>query len=313
MYDTKQRPYWHSSNRHSAEAPDRPSPTWHLIHPSISLLHLVRPHVNERMTIQLRRSVQSIERARNKSITRDRSDEYHTSRSRSLIQKLPTDSLHHLPPDLQSRPHLTVNDIYRMFLEKPRPMSLQQHQMRACSSRSSDKCSPKSSDRIQTHVTSYLNATASPAFETAKFEVFRPTHARGNLPRQFSISILATSPFSILGTLQLSPVLEHRQGHSVTRWPDSWIISNASRVENEWRSLLWGRLTWRSLKSSLFSDLSLVTLLSWRSHYFEGVLECVVLFCFYSPRPPYHSFGEGIRLLPLRSLACCCFARPPPY
>ena len=88
MYDTKQRSYWHSSNRHSIEASDRSFSTWHFIHSSILLLHLVRSHVNERMTIQLRRSVQSLERARNKNITRDRSDEYHTSRSRSLHSEI---------------------------------------------------------------------------------------------------------------------------------------------------------------------------------------------------------------------------------
>ena len=108
-------------------------------------------------------------------------------------------------------------------------------------------------------------------------------------------------------SLQLSSVLEHCQEHSVICWIDSWIISNVSRVENEWKSLFWGRLIWRNFKSSLFSNLSLVILLFWGSHYFEKVLECVVLFYFYFFRSLYHSFEKASDCYLWESLACCCF------
>ena len=197
------------------------------------------------------------------------------------MQELSTRSLHH-SSDQQSESHLIVDDLHHMFVENLNSFDLQSRQNKSLSSHSFDKCSLNAVLAVlilvQIRITSYLNATISSVCKTTEFEIFRSTHVRENLSRQFSISILATSSFSILDTLQLSSVLEHRQEHSVIRWSDSWIISNVSRVENEWRSLLWERLIWRSLKSSLFSNLSLVILLLWRSHYFEKVLECVVLF-----------------------------------
>ena len=102
------------------------------------------------------------------------------------IQKLSTRSFHHLPRDLQEQ----KNDLYRMFLEKSKSMSLQQHQMRACSSRNSDEYNFENNDRfIRIRITSYFNATTLFAFKSIKFEIFRFTHARENLSRQFSILI----------------------------------------------------------------------------------------------------------------------------
>ena len=78
----------------------------------LRISRLVQQHVNER--------------AKNKSISRDRSDEYHTSKSRSLLmQKMSTRSLYHLFRDFQSKSRLIVNDLHRMFLEKSKSMSLQ--------------------------------------------------------------------------------------------------------------------------------------------------------------------------------------------
>ena len=122
----------------------------------------------------------------------------------------------------------TVNDLYRMFPEKPRSMSLQQHQLRSFSLRSSDECSLESSDRlIQTRITSYLNAATSPVFETVKFEVFRPTHARGNLPRQFSV-LIHVSRFSEVS--HPTPICRRCQGHFATYLPSNWSTSTASRI-----------------------------------------------------------------------------------
>ena len=51
-------------------------------------------------------------------------------------------------------------------------------------------------------------------------------------------------------------IFEHRQEHSVICWIDSWIISNVSRVENEWRFLLWESIDLKkSLKFFVFESL----------------------------------------------------------
>ena len=73
----------------------------------------------------------------------------------ACIQELPAGLLHHLPPDLQSGPHLTVDDLHRMFLEKPRSMGLQQHQLRSFSLRSFGKCSPESNCTFWPHTNSH--------------------------------------------------------------------------------------------------------------------------------------------------------------
>ena len=150
--------------------------------------------------------------------------------------------------------------------------------MRSFSSRSSDKCNLKSSDRfIQTRVTSYLNATISFAFETIEFEIFKSTHARGNLPRQFSILIhFSISRFSMIS--QSSSICRRRQEHFVTHLFSNWFTSIVSRVEkiSVLRKYWFEEIT----KVVCFSNLSLL-ISFWESHYFEEVLDRVNLLCFY--------------------------------
>ena len=100
-----------------------------------------------------------------------------------------------------------------MFIEKSNSINLQQHQLRSFSLRSSDKCSLESNctfELIQIRITSYLNATISFAFETIEFEIFKFTHARENLSRQFSILIhFSISRFSTLfNSLQFADVVK---------------------------------------------------------------------------------------------------------
>ena len=181
------------------------------------------------------------------------------------IQKLSTDSLHHLLSNLQSESHLIVNDLHRMFLEKSKSMSLQQHQMRACSSRNFDKCSLKSSDRfIQTRVTSYLNATISFAFETIEFEIFKSTHARESLSRQFSI-LIHVSRFSKIS--HSSSICKRRQEHFVTHLFSNCFTSSASRIEKIFilKKYWFEEVT----KVVCFSNFSLVIFLLWESHYLK--------------------------------------------
>ncbi|KAG7005123.1 hypothetical protein G7Y79_00021g049900 [Physcia stellaris] len=135
-----------------------------------------------------------------------------------------------------SRPYLTVDDLFRMFAGKPSPFGLQARQNKPLSPRSFGKCSPKSKcGPIQSRITSYFHAAASPASKSAKSEAFGPTHARGSLPRQFSVSHSASPtsrPFRFPMVSRPSPVCRHCQGRSVTYWPAGWAMPNASRVGN---------------------------------------------------------------------------------
>ncbi|KAG6991151.1 hypothetical protein G7Y79_00056g090320 [Physcia stellaris] len=143
-----------------------------------------------------------------------------------------------------SRPYLTVDDLYHMFAGKPSPFGLQRHQMRSFSPKAPGKCSPKSNcGPIQSRITSYFHAVASPASKSAKSEAFGPTHARGPIPRQFSVSPRSASPTSFPSRFasvrphfsavsRSPPVCRHCQGRSATYWPTGWAMPNASRVEN---------------------------------------------------------------------------------
>ena len=65
----------------------------------------------------------------------------------ACMQELPARSLHHLPSDLQSGPHLTVNDLHRMFVGNLNPFSLQSRQNKPLSPHSFGKCSLECSSR----------------------------------------------------------------------------------------------------------------------------------------------------------------------
>ena len=117
-----------------------------------------------------------------------------------------------------SRPYLTVDDLFRMFAGKPSPFGLQRHQMRSFSPRGPGKCSPASKcGPIQSRITSYFHAVATPASKSAKSEAFGSAHARGSLPRQFSISHSASPtsfPFRFPRVSRSPPVCRHCQGRS---------------------------------------------------------------------------------------------------
>ena len=88
------------------------------------------------------------------------------------------------------------------------------------------------------------------------------------------------------------------------------IDSHRSSLESKamryrWESLFWEYWFGEVTKVVCFSNLSLMILLLWESHYFERVLDRVNLFCFYISRSLYHSFRKNIMIW--RSLACCCF------
>ena len=68
--------------------------------------------------------------------------------------------------------HLIMNDLFRIFAGKPKPLSLQQRQNKSLS-RYSNSC--------QTRITSYFNAVASPTSKSSKF----PAHV-SRLPANHS-------------------------------------------------------------------------------------------------------------------------------
>ena len=134
-----------------------------------------------------------------------------------------------------SRSYLTVDDLFRMFAGKPKPFGLQPSQNKPLSPRNFGKCSPRSSGPIQTRITSYFNAAASPASKSPKFEAFGPAHARGNLPRQFSVSPSASPtsfPSRFSKVSHPPPVCRHCQGRSATRRASNWPMPSAPRVGN---------------------------------------------------------------------------------
>ena len=239
LYDTIIS-YWHSSNRHSIETSNRSFFTWQFNSFFVSLV--LFDHT-------------SMKKLKTRAYTRDKRDEsqlvnqlnakqlfcWHL-KSRSLMQKLSIRSFHHLLSNLQSESHLIVNDLHRMFFEKSKSMNLQQHQMRACFSCNSDKCNLQSNDYlIQTRVTSYLNVTILFAFETIEFEIFKSTHARENLSRQFAILIhFSIFRFSTLfNSFQFADVVKSISS-SIYLAVDSHRSSRELKaVKYSWKSLLW--------------------------------------------------------------------------
>ncbi|KAG6988967.1 hypothetical protein G7Y79_00066g094850 [Physcia stellaris] len=138
-----------------------------------------------------------------------------------------------------SRPYLTVDDLFRMFAGKPSPFGLQRHQMRSFSPRGPGKCSPASKcGPIQSRITSYFHAVASPASKSAKSEAFAPTHDSVKQSARTSPSLFRpTSRFasvrpSFSAFSRPSSVCRHCQGRFATYWPTGWATPNASRFEN---------------------------------------------------------------------------------
>ena len=124
--------------------------------------------------------------------------------------------------------NLIVNDLHRMFFEKSRSMSLQQHELRSFSSRSYDKCNLKNNDRLiqftLRHISmrrSYLLSKRS----NSKSSEF--THARENLPRQFSIPMHV---FRFSKISHSTSICRRCQGHFVIYLSSDWFTSIASRV-----------------------------------------------------------------------------------
>ena len=154
--------------------------------------------------------------------------------------------------------------------------------MRVCFSRNFDKYNFKNNDRfIQIRVTLYFNATILFVFETIEFEIFKFTHARENLSRQFSISILATFLFSILENLfnflQFSNIVKNILSF-VELTIESYQIFRKLRTNEDF--YFEKVLIWKNHKSYFFSNLEILNrvfvfdFLSLHDHLFEKTSNC---------------------------------------
>ena len=88
-----------------------------------------------------------------------------------------------------SKFYLIVNDLYHMFVEKSNSFDLQRHRIRSFFSRDFDKCNfVNKCNFIQNRITSYFHAMILFVSKSIKFEIFKSTHIREIVSRQFSIS-----------------------------------------------------------------------------------------------------------------------------
>ena len=173
-----------------------------------------------------------------------------------------------------SRFYLTVNDLFRMFVEKSSSFDLQSNQKKSLSSRDSDKCNfANKCDLIQSRITSYFHAMISSAFKSIKFEAFSATHV--SMKQSTRISSLRIFRFSSSMRLFLSTffrsssVCRHCQERFVIYWSTGWVTSNVSRFENNeilMRQRYWSFAPSRSTLKKYWSLLEEVTTLKKLKH-----------------------------------------------
>ena len=216
------------------------------------------------------------------------------------IQKLSTDLFHHLFSKLQSKSHLIVNDLYRMFFEKSKSMSLQQHQLRSCSSRNSKNAISKTviSNLISYKFTlRHISTRRSHLFsKRSNSKSSKSTHARENLSRKFSISI-HVSRFSKIS--HFISICKRCQKHFVIYLLNSWLASIASRIES---SEIFMRIS--ILKKYWFEKVTKIVCFS-NFSFVEEILDRVYLL-FQLSSFALFSFRKDVMIW--ESLTCCCFS-----
>ena len=199
------------------------------------------------------------------------------------------------------KPYLIVNDLYHMFAEKSSSFDLQRHQMRPFFSKTHGNCSPKSNcDFIQSRITSYFHAMISSVFKSIKFEAFASTHVSMKHSIRISFSRIFRFSFSSMRISfstfsRSSSVCRHCQERFVTHWSTDWVMSSVSRVENNeifMKQRYWSFASSRSTLRKYWPS---------RSHYFEKVLACCLLFT----RSLFLLIVD--RSERTKNCCCCCF------
>ena len=174
--------------------------------------------------------------------------------------------------------YFTMNDLFRMFVEKSNSFDLQQHQTRSFFSRDFDKCNFKNNckfDFIQTRITSYFNAMILSVFKSIKFETFASTHdsikqsIRTSSFLFRSISRFVSMRFFFSTFSRSFFVCKHCQKRSVIYWFTDWVTSNVSKAENNeilMRQRYWSFAPSRSTLREYWSLLEEVTTLEKLEH-----------------------------------------------
>ncbi|KAG7006488.1 hypothetical protein G7Y79_00014g036630 [Physcia stellaris] len=129
-----------------------------------------------------------------------------------------------------TKPYLTINDLFRMFVGKPKPIGLQQHQNHQSSPRTFG--TPKRGP-MQMRITSYFLPAKSTKSEasTSVYDSVKQS-ARASPPRSpFRPSPYSPSARSLFSTTSYSsPVCWRCQGPSATYLPSNWSRSIAARA-----------------------------------------------------------------------------------
>ena len=210
----------------------------------LRIFRLVRPHVNER--------------ARNKNIQHEIEAMNISIKSRNLLMQKMSTFARFIYFQIFN---LINDDLHRMFSEKSKSMSLQQHQVRSFSSRSSDKCNLKSNDRlIQFRITSCLNANDFICFQNDRIRDLQNLHMLAEIFRansRFRCTFLDSRKF--LTQLQSANAVKDIS-------PSICLAIDSHRSSRESGRFLFENIDLKESKVVCFSDLSRVTLLSWESH-----------------------------------------------
>ena len=198
-----------------------------------------------------------------------------------------------------SKFYLIVNDLFRMFVEKPNSFDLQSNQNKSLFSRSFGKCSFKSKcDLIQSRITLYFHAMILFASKSIKFETFASIHVsmkhsiRTSLSRIFRF-FSSSMRFFFSAFSRSSFVCKHCQRRFVIYRFIDWVMSSVSRVENNEISMEMRYWNFVSLRSTLRKYW-----FSW-DHYFEKV--SMLFVCSFAL-----SINRWLIWEKHKSCCCCC-------
>ena len=189
---------------------------------------------------------------------------------------MPAGSLHHLPPDLQSGFHLTVNDLHRMFAGNSNPFGLQSRQTKPLSPHTFDTCSLKYVFTVlKSHTNSHYVMPQCDGLTCLQNGPIRDLQDLHMLAEAFRANSRSRSTFldSRRSLIQLQSA-----GAAKGISPPICLAVGPHRPPREleavgypWGSLLWGSVGLKKPQKLLFSN--------------PEVLDRVNLFCLYSPPP----------------------------
>ena len=108
------------------------------------------------------------------------------------------------------------------------------------------------------------------------------THARESLSRKFSIPIHVSRFSKIFHSIQSADAVKSISSSICLIIDSHRSFRESKAVKYSWKSFSWRSIDLKKSQKLLFSNFSLVTLLFWKSHYFEKILNRVYLFLLFS-------------------------------